>query len=250
MRLTSLFPSLSCLARLFGFQDRRCLSCGASFTPGTTDGSAGGLLCRDCLARLPALKGPRCRGCAIPFPLTATAAPALCGECLRNPPPWQAIACYGRYEGALRAMLLELKFHGRFILADALAHLLLDCLQCLPLPDALVPMPLPLSRLRQRGYNQVQELALAAGHLLNLPVRTDLLFRPTCDTPQSRLHARERRRNLHDSFLASPRAAGLHLWLLDDIFTTGSTARAATLSLCAAGAQRVDLVALARTPLH
>ena len=131
-----------------------------------------------------------------------------------------------------------------------LAPLLLDSLLCLPLPDALVPMPLPLPRLRQRGYNQVQELALATGHLLELPVRPELLLRPSCDTPQSRLRAEERRRNLHGSFIASPDAAGLRLWLLDDIFTTGSTARAAAQALRAAGARRIDLVTLARTPLH
>ena len=242
-----------CLRRaadLLGFGDRRCLRCGASFAPDRNDGTADGLLCAACLAQLPPMKGPRCRRCAFPFPDIAPATPALCGDCLRDPPPWQGMACYGRYEGALRDMLLDLKFHGRFLLADALAPLLLDSLLCLPLPDALVPMPLPLPRLRQRGYNQAQELALAAGHLLGLPVRPDLLYRPSCDTPQSRLRAGERRRNLHGSFAASPDAAGLRLWLLDDIFTTGSTARAAAQTLLAAGARRVDLVTLARTPLR
>ena len=111
-------------------------------------------------------------------------------------------------------------------------------------------MPLPLPRLRQRGYNQAQELALATGLPLGVPVRLDLLLRPSCDTPQSHLRAKERRRNLHGSFAASPAAAGLRLWLLDDIVTTGSTARAAARTLLLAGAQRVDLVALARTSLH
>lgn len=238
------------MARLLGFDARRCLCCGAAFTPGSDDGTADGLICGRCLARLPAMKGPRCRRCACPFPDSAPAAPALCGDCLREPPPWQGMACYGRYEGALRDLLLELKFHGRFRLAEVLAPLLLDSLLCLPLPDALVPMPLPLPRLRRRGYNQVQELALAVGRLLELPVRPDMLLRPSCDTPQSRLHAGERRRNLHGSFAASPAVAGRHLWLLDDIFTTGSTARAAVRALLAAGAYRVDLVTLTRTPLH
>lgn len=237
-------------AALLGFDYRRCLRCGAAFTPNRHDGTADGRLCAACLAQLPPMTGPRCRRCAFPFPADAPASPALCGDCLRDPPPWQGMACYGRYEGVLRDMLLELKFHGRFLLADALAPLLLDSLLCLPLPDALVPMPLPLPRLRQRGYNQAQELALAAGHLLGLPVRPELLRRPSCDTPQSRLRAGERRRNLHGSFTASPDAAGLRLWLLDDIFTTGSTARAAAQTLLAAGARRIDLVTLARTPLH
>lgn len=238
------------IADLLGFDSRRCLRCGAAFVPSRNDGTVDGLLCAACLAQLPPMKGPRCRRCAFPFPDSAPAAPALCGDCLRDPPPWQGMACYGRYEGVLRDMLLELKFHSRFLLADALAPLLLDSLLCLPLPDALVPMPLPLPRLRRRGYNQVQELALAAGHLLELPVRPELLLRPSCDTPQSRLRARERRRNLHGSFVASPDAAGLRLWLLDDIFTTGSTARAAAQALLTAGAQRIDLITLARTPLH
>lgn len=237
-------------AELLGLDARRCLNCGAPFSPSADDGTAEGLLCARCLADLPPMKGPRCRRCAFPFPANAPTTPALCGDCLREPPPWQGMACYGRYEGALRDMLLELKFHGRFRLADALAPLLLDSLLCLPRPDALVPMPLPLPRLRRRGYNQAQELALAVGRLLGVPVRPELLYRPSCDAPQSSLRARERRRNPHGSFAASPAAAGLCLWLLDDIFTTGSTARAAARALLAAGAQRIDLVTLARTPLH
>lgn len=237
-------------AALIGLDARRCLGCGAPFHPESGDGTAEGMLCAHCLGGLPPLTGPRCRRCAFPFPAGAPTAPALCGDCLRDPPPWRTVACYGRYEGALRDLLLELKFHGRFLLAGALAPLLLDSLLCLPLPDAIVPMPLPLPRLRQRGYNQAQELALATGLPLGVPVRPDLLLRPSCDTPQSHLRAKERRRNLHGSFAASPAAAGLRLWLLDDIVTTGSTARAAARMLLLAGAQRVDLVALARTSLH
>ena len=243
-------PALRGLTRLLGLDERRCLRCGAAFAPSDDDGTVDGFLCASCLAALPPMRGPRCRRCAHPFPGAAPGAPALCGDCLRTPPPWRGMACYGRYEGALRDFLLDFKFHGRFVLADAAAPLLLDSLLCLPLPDAIVPMPLPLSRLRARGYNQVQELALALGRLLDLPVRPDLLLRPSCDAPQSRLHAKERRRNLHGSFIAPAHAGGLRLWLLDDIFTTGSTARAATQALLSAGAGRVDLVTLARTPLE
>lgn len=237
-------------ALLFGLDARRCLGCGAPFHPRTGDGTAEGFLCARCIGGLPRLTEARCRRCAFPFPAGAPAAPALCGDCLRDPPPWQDMACYGQYDGGLRDLLLELKFHGRFLLAGALAPLLLDSLLCLPLPDAIVPMPLPLPRLRQRGYNQAQELALSVSAPLDVPVRPDLLCRPSCDTPQSQLRAQERRRNLRNSFVASPATAGLRLWLLDDIITTGSTARAATQTLLRAGARRVDLVTLARTPLH
>ena len=83
--------------------------------------------------------------------------------------------------------------------------------------------------------------------MLSLPVRPELLRRPA-DTPhQTGLTASQRQRNAAGSFQAAD-VQGLHLWLVDDIITTGSTLRAACAELRRAGAARVDVLALARTP--
>ena len=90
-------------------------------------------------------------------------------------------------------------------------------------------------------------LAVALGLLLSLPVRPGLLRRPADSPHQTGLSAAQRQRNAAGSFQAAD-VRGLHLWLVDDIITTGSTLRAACAELRRAGAARVDVLALARTP--
>ncbi len=128
-----------------------------------------------------------------------------------------------------------------------MAGMLLDAASCLPLPDAILGIPQHRDHLRRRGYNQAHELAVALGLSLSLPVRPDLLWRPTDIPHQTGLSAAQRRRNATGSFRAAD-VRGLHLWLVDDIITTGSTLRAAGAELLRAGAARVDVLALARTP--
>ena len=115
------------------------------------------------------------------------------------------------------------------------------------MPDAVLGIPQHEDHLRRRGYNQAHELAVALGLLLSLPVRPGLLRRPADSPHQTGLTAAQRQRNAAGSFQAAD-VRGLHLWLVDDIITTGSTLRAASAELRRAGAARVDVLALARTP--
>ena len=94
---------------------------------------------------------------------------------------------------------------------------------------------------------QLEDGLVALGLSLSLPVRPDLLWRPTDIPHQTGLSAAQRRRNAAGSFRAAD-VRSLHLWLVDDIITTGSTLRAAGAELLRAGAARVDVLALARTP--
>ena len=85
--------------------------------------------------------------------------PALCETCQKTPPPWEHFRFYGAYSGALKTLLLR----GKFGADPAVLHLLgrflaLSC-KDLPKPDAIVPVPLHSTRLRERGFNQCQELA-------------------------------------------------------------------------------------------
>ncbi len=140
------------------------------------------------------------------------------------------------------------KHGGRPSLAFLLAGLLLDAASCLPLPDAVLGIPQHKDHLRRRGYNQAHELAVALGLMLSLPVHPGLLRRPAAVPHQTGLTASRRRRNAAGTFRADG-VRGLRLWLVDDIITTGSTLRAAGEELRRAGAARVDVLALARTPL-
>lgn len=241
------------LARLLGFTEHRCPVCGTPVDDGgaAVSGPEAGMrahgLCPACARALGPYVGGRCRACGLPLPWPAAGQPLLCGECLASPPPWQGLALHGQYRGALRQLILRFKHGGKPALAFLMAGMLLDAASCLPLPDAILGIPQHRDHLRRRGYNQAHELAVALGLSLSLPVRPDLLWRPTDIPHQTGLSAAQRRRNAAGSFRAAD-VRGLHLWLVDDIITTGSTLRAAGAELLRTGAARVDVLALARTP--
>src|SRR5690606_34322064 len=105
-------------------------------------------------------------------------------------------------------------------------------------------------RLRQRGFNQAAMLARWLGSQLDIPCDQGLLQR-TRETPaQQALGAKARQRNLRHAFSLGDGEAvkGLHLALVDDVLTTGATAQALASLLRKAGARRVDVYCLARTP--
>lgn len=250
MTVPPLLRSCLGLLRSLGLLERRCAHCLTPFTP-----RQGEAFCPRCLPWLAPYRGAACPRCALPVPPAdrTGGASVPCGHCLADPPSWSAILAYGLYEGALRDCLLRLKFSGELPLAGALGGLLAGHLRAVrpepPAADYVLAMPQHPSHLRERGYNQAHELAAVLCRELRLPLRHDLLWRTRSVRPQAGLDARQRIANVHGSFAADARRlAGAHCWLLDDVMTTGSTARAATTALREAGAASVTLVIMARTP--
>ena len=119
----------------------------------------------------------------------------------------------------------------------------------------VVPVPLHRTKHGQRGFNQARSLAVSAidslrkSHpdwRLSLAPATLMRLRPT--ESQAGLTPRQRRLNVRGAFKVSDPATvdGKHILLVDDIFTTGATARAAAKSLIKAGAASVFVATLAR----
>ena len=218
-----------------------CVLCGA---PGT-DGRD---LCAGCAADLP-LNRRACPRCAQPF-LIALPPGALCGTCERRPPPCASSLAAFRYEGPIPELVTGLKFRGKLNLARLLGQCLADAVQAsdAPRPEALIPVPLHPARLRERGYNQALEIARQTGRALGLPVATDVCARIAATPPQTGLDARARRDNLRGAFVARPPWRLGHVAILDDVVTTGGTVNELGLVLMTAGARRVDVWAVARTP--
>ena len=129
-----------------------------------------------------------------------------------------------------------------------LGGFLLESVSCLPWPDVITAVPQHPDHLRHRGYNQAHELAKVLHNYTGVPLATQLLTRPVPGKEQARLGARARRSNVQHSFNASAEANGLHVWLVDDVMTTGSTMAAATKAMLGGGVTRVDAVFVARTP--
>jgi ComF family protein len=115
-------------------------------------------------------------------------------------------------------------------------------------PEAMVPVPLHRKRLRERGYDQAAELARVVGGRLRLPALTAACERVRYTLPQTELEAKARERNPRGAFRAMGDLSGKHLVILDDVVTTGSTVAEVARVLRRAGAIRVDVWCLARTP--
>ncbi|UNK58831.1 ComF family protein [Pseudoxanthomonas daejeonensis] len=199
-------------------------------------------LCGECRRVLPG-NGNACLRCALPLPL-----PAVCGHCLRRPPPLQATHAAFLYLPPLDQLLPRFKFHHDLAAGRLLAQLMAHAFAGLERPQALVPVPLHRGRLRRRGYDQALELARPMASTLRLPLRADLLQRVQATAAQSELDAVARRRNLQGAFRVADHCVPSHVALVDDVMTTGATLHAAASALRRAGVARVDAWVCARTP--
>jgi ComF family protein len=177
---------------------------------------------------------------------------ATCGNCLVDPPAWQAAHAAVAYEAPWDRLVAAFKFEGALDLAPAFAELMCDARGALqPPPSWLLPVPLGAGRLRERGYNQAWELARRLGRRLDVRADAHLLLRIR-DTPhQLALPRAERAANVRGAFAVEPRRVaevrGSHVMIVDDVMTTGATAAELARVLRAAGAARVDVWVLART---
>lgn len=208
-----------------------------------------GGLCAACRARFVDHQPPRCPRCALP-----AAGGAVCGTCLRTPPPQHGCVAAVDYGFPWDRLIARFKFQDQPELAGLLAALLHDAVAQagVPAPHWVLPVPLSPARLAERGYNQAWELARRVAARQRLPALAGALQRLRDDAHQVGLSRRARERNLADALWVPPEAAarlrGHEVALVDDVMTTGATAAAASRALLAAGAAGVQVWMLARTP--
>jgi ComF family protein len=179
-----------------------------------------------------------------------------CGLCQRARLPFTRAVAYGSYDGALRGLIHLLKYDrvrpagdvlGR-MLAEAMAGLKLAAAEKAPL---LVPVPLSSGRERQRGFNQAEEMARAALRKCgSIPteLNTSVLRRTRETESQTGLTRHQRRANLRGAFTAMrpEQIAGRQVILVDDVYTTGTTASECARVLRRAGAAEVYVATAAR----
>lgn len=220
-----------------------CVSCGQ-----VADVLDGLPLCPDCLRQL--LKARHSFDALCPRCLSVLSIGRPCPVCRRDPGHLisRTFAPY-RYRGAVRGLILRLKFSGDTQAAALLAPAMAEAAEGAE-ADLLVPVPLGRRRQRERGYNQAALLALLVGKLRDLPA-ADILVRTRETRRQSGLHTiRERMQNLRDAFAMSPGAdvRGKRVLLVDDVRTSGATALACARVLRETGAADVQLLCAAIAP--
>lgn len=204
-------------------------------------------LCQPCLHDLPAPTNP-CYQCGIELP---PGTQGLCAQCSQHPGPISRFFAAYHYQPPLDQLIQGLKYHADFSISRTLGQQLAQTLSphLTTRPDRLLPVPLHTSRLQSRGFNQAAEIARALGRALQIPVDQRLAQRLRATPSQARLTASERQKNMAGAFAAqAERVSGLHIAIVDDVFTTGATTGSLARTLLEAGAKQVDLIVLARTP--
>ncbi len=198
-------------------------------------------LCPECLAELPRLPRPICLYCGAPLS-AAVEDPLHCPECSDKPRSFHFARPALRQTAQTMQLIHKLKYGHANHLAPALAPILAELWeQNPPLREhsdwVLVPVPAAAQQVFARGYNQAEELARALGRLRQLRVLTALQRRHTRRQSQTRLSAAERQQNAFDSYSLLPayakgrRDLPPHLLVVDDVYTTGATARACARAL-------------------
>jgi len=208
---------------------------------------------------------PVCLGCER---LLRHAEPlALCTRCrplqARLPDPLAeagGVRAAWAYDGPLARAVLALKFEGGLALAGPLGRLLAEDPRLRfdregRAIELVVPVPLHWRRRMIRGFDQTEELARwALGHARRThgwapPLARRVVRRTVATQPQTELDAHERERNVAGVFaVARPaQVRGRRVLIVDDVTTTGATAKACATALLEAGAASVTALALLRT---
>jgi ComF family protein len=210
-----------------------CLGCGR-------EGSA---LCSICLSHFPAISSPICRRCGLPLTRES------CPNCQRREPSFDGLRSPFRFERLVREAIHLFKYQNLRCLAKPLAAELAGYLKRNPLPaDLIVPVPLHRKKLRERGYNQSELVALELGRMVGLQVDCKSLERSLETKPQARLEkAAQRRRNVAGAFQCLDKTpAGRKILIIDDVATSGETIHSCALPLKQAGASSIWGLTIAR----
>lgn len=217
-------------------------------------------VCTKCLGTIHPITGTLCSVCGerilTPYLAGQDAGPQ-CGVCRQAGPKYERAVAFGSYEGALRELIHLLKYDGVRPAAAILGQKLAPIIASLEpgFSDAcvlVIPVPLHVSKRKQREFNQAELIARAAlKHLANMrfELRTEILGRRRETLSQIGLSSHQRRENLRGAFTVTrpDTVKGREILLVDDVLTTGTTASECARVLRRAGASKVWVGTVART---
>jgi ComF family protein len=213
-------------------------------------------VCQTCILSMHPISGETCDLCGERLPqLQRLSDIQTCSACQETRPSFGRATAYGAYQDELRELIHLLKYDRVLPAAGVLGAMLAEAIEKLDLgrdPVLVVPVPLHISKRRQRGFNQselVVRAALKKCGKANSQLATDLLVRQRPTISQIGLTRPQRAENIRGAFrVAHPsRVVGRTILLVDDVLTTGTTASECARVLRKAGAKIVMVATVART---
>jgi len=220
-----------------------CTICSASV-------AAGEYLCAECDAKITRIVPPFCAKCSEPF-AGAISGAFTCANCAHRTLHFDAAVAAYRSRGIVRRVILDFKYGRQIHLRHPVMHWLLAALDDDRLRghrfSIIIPVPLHPARERQRGFNQAGLLAELLSAHTSIQVKP-ALERIRYTTTQTAFDRAERMENLHGAFRLRKNAdvRDLHVLLIDDVLTTGSTLSECARVLKEAGARSVHAATAAR----
>ena len=215
-----------------------CLCCATPITSSR-------FICTDCQDALETVKNP-CNLCGLPNPV---ADDPICPSCLHQPPLWQSLSAPLIYQGSARKLIQDLKFNEQIHIANALATHFHEYFNA-PTVEVLLPVPLHINRLLERGFNQADEIANALSRQMGIPVDRKSLSRIKETEPQAGLSLNKRRNNTIKAFHYNSSHRYKSVAIIDDIITSGSTMTEICKTLKKSGIKHIQVWSLARALRH
>lgn len=226
----------------------QCMGCAEILHP-----QNGKLFCPACKEKIRFITGSLCPVCGTTFS-NSPAENHLCGNCLENKTYFSCARAVVSYETIILHAIHQFKYGNNISVGALLASFMAD----FSFPDVdftdyslIVPVPLHIKRLRQRGFNQSLILARALAKKWQIPVNFSLLKRHKFTETQTGMNKTERKQNIKGAFEVRDKEniAGKNIIIVDDVYTTGATVNECAKILIKAGAQKVTVLTLARV-LH
>lgn len=202
-------------------------------------------LCKCCVESIPYLKGNRCRFCGRELECGE-----ICHSCLENRPVFERGVSAFDYE-FLRDGIARFKFDGSRedgkVFGRLMAKFFLSYHEdWIHEIDFITGVPLHAHKQKERGFNQAEILCQSISLHTGIPYQKDILIRTKVTTPQSKLSAKERQKNIKNVFNAQ-NCSDKCILLVDDILTTGATLNECSRALYREGAKKVEVFCLSVT---
>ena len=207
-------------------------------------------LCARCWSQIRFIEPPLCPVLGTPFTHDLGDG-ILSAEALADPPPFRRARSATIFGDVARRLVHQLKYNDRPHMAQVMAMTMRRAGHVL-FPDISIIIPVPLYRWRlwQRRFNQAALLAANLSVLTGVPHDPLVLQRVKPTRRQVGLSATQRLENVRGAFRVPDHMrhaiAGRGVLLVDDVYTSGATAKAATRALLRAGAAAVDVLTFAR----
>lgn len=222
----------------------QCLACSEIINP-----QENRIFCSFCAEKIHFITGSFCPICGVPFP-DSPAGIHVCGRCWEKRPYFTRARAVAVFEDVIMNTIHKFKYNRSISTGSGLSSFMAD----FSFPDfnfseysLIVPVPLHIKKLRERGFNQSLVLARGIGKKYCLPVNFSLLKRSKFTLTQTGLNKAEREKNIKGAFVVPDKnkVAGESIILIDDVYTTGATINECTKVLLRAGAQKTAVLTLA-----